>query len=1822
MDAYMNNSALLSFLRIKFSSEDAARILSALRQDSLIWQSLQNQELLDEFITSEVKDVYDFAPARLALMAVGQTANYDALRERAQFLVDDQLQKKALQFLKTACQSQRQLVDVREAGLMALALRERWRLSLNWRDVFEPLGYSVPRPKQPQLWRAALVCLFGLVPDGMNMLKALAEMDQSGSLQRVIAHVLLSQPFSRKEHQRYFTLLLSNVPVAHACASLHSLVVAGHKDLAKELAEALLERQKEAGLAAEGEWESLQGSELLAHMGELQTLAALYHIAGQTNKAGFMLAAAEQAARSWHTGIAIQRISAASGSGESNEVETKTLSGGNAGLIFTQPEASFLPERMVKGLAGVDPLEVHPFLLIRKAGVLLQNGDAISAKTLAKEAVQQIIAKVGSAAEIFSPKFVPDWNPVVLLDILNSVGLESEALQLALLFQHSRPGDLVLLAYIEAQLERREDWPNAMVYAQIAAIVAPEDARNFRKLAELQEKQKHFKDAYESWAQVIRLSENPAIEAWLRFGENALRAEMPRIAAKACESALEKEPQNSRANALMGKALQQLEKYEDAIPHLTLATQTAPQDSENWIELSQAYLQMGLKDHALLTLQAGYAALPRSASVNYALGKAYQISGKPDEALPFFEAAAGLDPDSRELAYELGANLFELKKHAQAAAFLSKSLEKWPQDYALAALVAENALAEGDYTAAIPALEIAITHPGAANEIKLKYVQALFGGHNPLMIPAEALNPGNLHKAEAALHTVLEKLPHSFAAQLALAEVMGAAGKSAEALERFKVLMETPQITLPEWRGRLYAGLGAVADALEMKEIALAAMKEAAQASPESVSVAKKLAEAYLHADLVEEAFQAAQVVRSMAPDQIEELIWFADLSNQTGHLAEATESLQCATEIHAEQPALWARLAEYQNKCQDSACVRESLEKMLALGSVAAPELRVAAYLYLGMDDLPAALACLLRAGKGDAQPNPELMFELACVQARCGNMTAAEEALRPVLAAYPENVCLQMLHADLLTALERPQGALASLQRLEGALGQIQHFPFPRALTTRVLPEDWYQSLTAAEALDLRMGVLLKRVNDPEAALVHLEKALQRKPDSAIIRYWVVELADAMLFTAKVLDLLKPVEEKHWEAGKSLENLPDEEKRAWEALLGVCAEYALEQDQHASVVEKILQTSALFGSDNPRHLAAKSRQLARQNDKEAAKDCYRQAKHALHTRGTEKTRESQSPLTGFDIAPDVLAGVELGICEAAFEIQEWQPALQMMEQYVAAHPYERRALLRNVRMIVRLREVRDLAMELKAVRHAPDQKVLAAASEEKFDELMRRLENLSNAEEVERWGVRGSMIFRSSFERIRAFAKNATRGDDLAALLAALRRTRNYAGAVQMGQKHALEPKLLLEYGLSLQKIVPQKGVESLQQAILHQPNDPLLLAGLASVEQEAGAYPEAFLAIEGALELWPDEPEWHAWAAQLAELLQQRADAVQHWEQAAHLVPEKLDYSLALGKAYLNNQEVTAAIAWLENISQGAGEQGQVWLLLSQAYQQGQAWQEALQASDRAAAVDRYSAEPVLQSGRISLAMGNQKKAMECADLALKRAPGDPDCILFLCDVYKAAGKNLEALRIVEEALNGGQVSSALRLEHAKLIYGLKGANESVPLLLALSETFPDDAKILGMLAKVQLELGHTQEAGINAYHALKLDGNLQGLSFLIGRLKREEGQLDQAVHFFSEAVRQYPQDLEAYIALGETHLARRENGLALQTFQKAMKIAPQDYRLYYKAGVILRDQKDYMNAEAMMRRASELAPGDVNIRRQLGAIVTLNLVHNPREVKSCL
>jgi tetratricopeptide (TPR) repeat protein len=121
----------------------------------------------------------------------------------------------------------------------------------------------------------------------------------------------------------------------------------------------------------------------------------------------------------------------------------------------------------------------------------------------------------------------------------------------------------------------------------------------------------------------------------------------------------------------------------------------------------------------------------------------------------------------------------------------------------------------------------------------------------------------------------------------------------------------------------------------------------------------------------------------------------------------------------------------------------------------------------------------------------------------------------------------------------------------------------------------------------------------------------------------------------------------------------------------------------------------------------------------------------------------------------------------------------------------------------------------------------------------------------------------------------------------------------------------------------------------------------------------------------------------------------------------------------------------------------------------------------------------------------------------------------------------------------------------------------------------------------------------------------------LQLLLGRLLRRSGQLDQAVHCLDQAIQQNPESVESYLELGRVYQDRRQYSDAIDAFQQAINIEPADPQAYYLAGQTLKTIKDYAGAEQMLQQAARLAPEDLAIRRQLGGLVALNLVHNRTE-----
>jgi tetratricopeptide (TPR) repeat protein len=118
----------------------------------------------------------------------------------------------------------------------------------------------------------------------------------------------------------------------------------------------------------------------------------------------------------------------------------------------------------------------------------------------------------------------------------------------------------------------------------------------------------------------------------------------------------------------------------------------------------------------------------------------------------------------------------------------------------------------------------------------------------------------------------------------------------------------------------------------------------------------------------------------------------------------------------------------------------------------------------------------------------------------------------------------------------------------------------------------------------------------------------------------------------------------------------------------------------------------------------------------------------------------------------------------------------------------------------------------------------------------------------------------------------------------------------------------------------------------------------------------------------------------------------------------------------------------------------------------------------------------------------------------------------------------------------------------------------------------------------------------------------------LHALVGRLLASQGQLDQAVHHYSNAIKADPSCPDAYLEMADVYNRQRQYNRALQALEQATKIAPQDPRAYHLAGVVYREGRDYPRAAELLRRAADLDPENAEIRRHLLAVMAAGFFSN--------
>ncbi len=900
-------------------------------------------------------------------------------------------------------------------------------------------------------------------------------------------------------------------------------------------------------------------------------------------------------------------------------------------------------------------------------------------------------------------------------------------------------------------------------------------------------------------------------------------------------------------------------------------------------------------------------------------------------------------------------------------------------------------------------------------------------------------------------------------------------------------------------------------------------------------------------------------------------------------------------------------------------------------------------------------------------------ILTDLASALQLSGQSLASLQALEQAIQLDPARVELYMLKADLLANLEDGDSGqeLGSLDRYGIACDALE-------AALDIEPQN--------ASLHIRIALVLRKMGEILRAVEHAQQAVdlagetqsgEEHPDRLLTSHLLAaDLAYTVLQYDRAAKILGDLTAE-------IDGCAINHKLEYYCLR---AELLMEEHEFDRAAVEIARAVELNPEDPgllALQVRLGSLKISTLTDGGAAttasstRDIFDLAMEKYSSPPSKKSRGRES-----DNLPDIVwdHAARRRLARAAQELHHWDIALEIAHQNAKSVPDEPSPHLELARIQVLRAEFQRSCQALEVINHAPGD---VALSEEAFAEYQFAIQitedlihqwqkpsrhrktdagpdaaSLHALSLLKQWQVRGTAIFCPNKQCTDELAALPPNPENVVAQIGCLQTAGDINSAGKVASQYAHSPAVLAQLAIALTESKPRQALVAAQGALealfstdssiggkpapahgaeqhnrlLSSIDVPMifaLLGKLLHIQNEPSDDPStAIQAIQKALASWPDEPRWQYLAAEmylrhpLMDKTEAAEAAIAHLEQAIQLDPEHADSYKVLGTLYEKRGEHGKAVHLLKMAASLEPRDTEIWMKLAEVHHELGNLEDAVFCAEKAAALSPKHTKPLILLADMELEGNKPEKAKARAQTALDIEPDNPEALVLTAKALKALEQPAEAIDLLEKALPVVSEPLPLHLEYIQLIQKARGVKVALDAAKDLSDSYPEDSRVLSLLAEILESDGQIQTAVQTAQKALRCRNCLDTLSkeelaflhYNLGRLLGQTGQLDQSIHQLVEALDNHPDYIEAYLELGHVHQQRRQHAQALQAFSQAIDVAPSDSRPYYYAGLALKESKDYLKAERMLRKASELAPEDVSIHRLLGAVVALNLVHN--------
>ena len=1803
---------LLGLIRKKFSPSEGQALVSSLQQDPLLWQFVQDEEYSLSYIQNSSNDLKLFKPGIIAARLIVKDPN-DPIKfiSECDTPLPDDLKTKAIQAFETVINTGLPPADLSTAGLVAFALRENRIKNGNWQGISQDIFIKSRQQgirKLLQIWRTPFACLFSLCPDFDDIVDELFNSENENVIFAsvpVVIHSFLANALEKPELLDKLYKTFVNQTIDLQLAGLKWLDHFKKSELRESLAKNLLETKTnidffarvfsdlETFRAGNQEIDPLEKNTRFSLPEDLSRLGAFYHHSGNEEKSAEAYQNASDILNFLKSQATFQAIKSQKG-----QVSPSSW----MGLMNAVPNSNTAKHYYIQTLIDLENID-------EAKDKLEQLDDSLEKQILSYQIEQSRRSKDTPALKQLkkfqkkdfqkSPSLTTYYVHKAKFDetkkLLDSISSQTEAqssLNLVDEILKNNYHDLEIVETIRNIYENAQNYDDALDLTAYLERLQPDKPHHKRALARLYSKKKRWEETFTTLQEFIKTSGSPITVDLEVFAESALETGRIDIAISVCQNILKQEPHNAKALILLGKSFFYKGDIIKAIQHMEQVVEMIPGEPDTWLTLANLWEENGQADRSLEILHKGLSNSPHEPKLLRRLGKALLKQDSPAEALVYLQQANEISPDDLKGKLDLAEAHYQLGQYDQAWNILRPYQDSYQQFPDVAPLMGHILVAKDEKRAAEPILLFAADYFPEDTATVLKAARLIIDKHDTQF---EELTQDELDVVSQILVKAADRNPANNYLKLHLADVARLRKNFQDALEIYRELSADMNTEKTSEMWRLDYGLGMTAIALGEFEMGLAALQDAGSRQPENLLILHGLVEGYHRANLTSKANDFAQTALKLAPQSLINILWYANYKNNNNEPEEAIKALKDALQINQDQPKIKLKLAKIYISTGSHEEAKAILAELIMESEIDSDDLQNAAYACVQMDELELAIKALEKADQMETEFNPVNLLDLASAYSLTEQPKKALELLNIDIGYLTKFPQLSLLKSDILCNLGQYQMAFKTLSLLDQAPTTTWDEESKISKKGNLSPLLYTKDLSFAGFL-FRKGQVNRVLGNFEQAKINLSKAQEILPnDDEILSAKLDTLIQSFDFEGIKKEALIDTNLEFEKGSLNIDYLDFISSQVeWLISTSDCS-------KAKTIINKLSPANRTY----PRYLAIQSRLSAIDGDYENAENYLQEAREVYHN--TLDDLQSKDLQILFRKLRNLRS-----MAEAAKEQDKLIEAIELHEtawHMLDNQPHDNWLFLQTLIMTA---EEQQKSRLLSITKHSPGEKYLSENYRNISDMLLQKLEKFLPDEEFICCKARVTSSFSGEWPlNLNAEYCIGTPENAVSVLLS----THDNKLAKNIIETYPNNPQILQAYGFYALKNKKQNGEKYVAKALEHDTSNPVNHALLAMIQNDQPQ--QALNSIQTALEFWPGESQWHSFAAELYQQLGKNDQARKHISLALDNQPDNPELWQKSAEINLQTNNLAYAKQDLERSASLKSNDTAVWLKMADVNRRLGYVNEATENIHTASKLNPSDKKMAIKEAQFLFDTNQYEQAEKIAADIVENSAFEKDAAVLLARSQAKQGKFSLAIETLEKARKNTSQNEEVNLEILKIRKDQENIETVLPELVQLAQDHPNNPEILTTLTDWLIQTNRLKKAEETAQTILKIMPDQARVHLMLGRLQRKNGQLDQALSHFSDAITIDPNLIDAYIEMGKTYQDRRELEKAIQVYHKGSQADASDPRPYYFAGLALKECKDFAGAEAMLRQAKKYAPSDPNIVRQLGMVTALNLINNLRE-----